>query len=115
MKKKIFLQLHAVCTYLYKAMKFYTVNVIHSHFWTKKKVAMKNQKCITHSKPKKPLPSFVFLLFFLFTRVDVNCEGMSVCTVQKIIERLSSLLHIFFHCIGTLLDLRECACTNDLY
>lgn len=114
-------QLCAVCTYLYKAMKFYPVYVIVKelkHFWTeRKKVAMKNQKCITHAKPKSLLPR-LFLCFFplcfyfkfygfhewmwnMSVLVCGRVYSVCVCSVQKIVERFSNLLHLFHCIVGT--------------
>lgn len=90
---------------------------------------MKNQKCITHAKPKSLLPSLFFQLFFTlfnilfqvlrFSRVDVKyecaCVCVCVCGVQKIVERFSNL-HLFHCIVGTcVIVFRECACANELY
>lgn len=105
--KKIFLQLHAVCTYLYKAIKFYTVcNNTQSHFWTKKKVAMKNQMCITRTKPKKCCPVF-FIFLFWFYMSACKIWGCVCVYCTKGSWEIFPTTCIFFHCIWTCARLKR--------
>lgn len=61
--KKKFLQLHAVCTYLYKAMKFYTVYVIHRVSFGQRK-SSDDKPEVHHSYKTKNAAQVSLFLFF---------------------------------------------------